>query len=262
LKDLTVGPDGTVEIHLGGEPRPGAWLPLPADAEFIQLREYHADYDSHRPGLWDIVRLDAEAGPAPRERPQDIAARFDGALQWAERYGGFHRASVRSGRTFPDTPNALRPPAPHKGGNSHIWYGFGRFELQPREALVLEFEEPAARLWSVQWLLDPWYENPDLLHRLTGVTGAEAHVNGDGRVRIVFAGEDPGVANWLDVSGYPRGLFVTRWIWCAEGPETQLSVTPLDRLRDRLPADTPVINPEQRAQQIARRRTHFVHRRR
>jgi hypothetical protein len=183
-------------------------------------------------------------------------------VEWARRYGAFHRASIRSGRTFPDAPNTLPPPAPHKGGNSHIWYGFGRFELEDDEALILEFDKPAARLWSVQWLLDPWYENPELLHRLTGVTGAEAHVDRDGKVRIVFSATDPGIPNWLDVSGYRRGLFVTRWIWCAEGPETRLAVAPLARLGDHLPADTPTINPEQRAARIARRRTHFVHRRR
>jgi hypothetical protein len=262
LKDLVVGPDGRVEIYFGGAPRAQNWAPLPPDAQFIQLREYHADYGSHRPGLWDIVRVGGEVEAPPRETSASVAARFDAALQWAERYGSFHRASIRSGRTFPDAANTLRPPAPHKGGNSHIWYGFGRFELQAGEALILEFEKPAARLWSVQWLLDPWYENPDLLHRLTGITGAEAYVDGDGRVRIVFAAEDPGVPNWLDVSGYPRGLFVTRWIWCAEGPETRLTVAPLSRLRDHLPADTPTTDPEHRAAQVARRRAHFVHRRR
>ena len=156
----------------------------------------------------------------------------------------------------------MRPPATHPGGNSHIWYGFGRFALEANQALILEFDEPNARLWSVQWLLDPWYENPDLLNRFTGVVGAEAHVDGDGRVRVVFAGRDPGVPNWLDVSGYTRGLFVTRWIWCADGPATRLSVTSLDALRDHLPADTPVVTGDERAAQLQRRRTHLVHRRR
>jgi hypothetical protein len=260
--DLTVGPGGAVEIFLGGEPRAANWLPLPPDAQFIQLREYHADYASHRPGQWDIERLGASAQAPARPGPQEVAARFGGALDWAQKYGSFHRASLTSGRTFPQAANTMSPPAPNKGGNSHIWYGFGRFELARGEALILEFDRPQARLWSVQWLLDPWYENPDLLTRLTGIVGSEAHVDRDGRVRIVFAAEDPGVRNWLDVGGYPKGLFVTRWIWCAEGPQTQMSVTPLAELRARLPADTPAFGPEERAAQIARRRTHFVHRRR
>jgi len=97
---------------------------------------------------------------------------------------------------------------------------------------------------------------------MTGIVGSEAHVDGDGKVRIVFAGRDPGVRNWLNVSGYPRGLFVTRWIWCDEGPQTRLSVVPVARLRSFLAPDTPQVTPEQRAAQLRRRRTHFVHRRR
>ena len=127
---------------------------------------------------------------------------------------------------------------------------------------MLTFDKPPARLWSVQWLSDPWYENPDMINRFSGVTSGEAYVNADGRVRVVFAPRDPGVPNWLETTGYPRGLFVTRWIWCKEGPPTELEVVPLAQLRRHLPADTPVVNPEDRAERRAQRRTHFVHRRR
>jgi hypothetical protein len=260
LAELEVSDDGQVEIFLGGEARPQNWLALPADAQFIQVREYHADYASHRPGQWNIERIDAEPSPPARPSPEGVFEKLSAALEWARRYASFHQAAL--GFTFPDAPNSLRPPAPHAGGNSHIWYGFGRFALEEHEALVLEFDEPKARLWSVQWLLDPWYESPDLLTRVTGIVGSEAHVDSDGRIRIVFAGRDPGAPNWLDVSGYPRGLFVTRWIWCAEGPQTRLSVVPFAGLRSRLASDTPAVTPEQRAARLRRRRTHFVHRRR
>jgi len=262
LADLEVGEDGTLEVILGGAPREGNWVPLPADAQFIQLREYHADFASHRPGIWDIERIDAPQGSATRAGPDQVADAFAGALSWAERYGSFHRASIRSGRTFPEAPNTMKPPATNKGGNSHIWYGFGRFALNEDEALLLEFDRPDARLWSVQWLTDPWYENPDLLNRLTGITGDEAHVDADNRVRIVFAGQDPGIRNWLDTGGYPQGLFVTRWIWCEEGPEPSLKVVSLTELADCLPSGTPGLDEAERRQQISRRRRHFVHRRR
>jgi hypothetical protein len=156
----------------------------------------------------------------------------------------------------------MKQPAPNKGGNSHIWYGFGRFALSDNEALVLKFARPEARLWSVQWLTDPWYEPDDLLARLTGITGAEAHVDDDDHVRIVFAAKDPQIRNWLDVSGYEKGLFVTRWIWCENGPATELKVVPLSELGAHLPSSTPRITQAGRADQIGRRRTHFVHRRR
>jgi len=201
LRDIAVNEGGTFELILGGAERPGNWLVLPETAEFIQLREYHADFASHRAGLWTIERLDADDLAPPRQTSKDVAGRFAATLAWAGSYGSFHRWSIRSGSTFPDQPNTMRPPAPNRGGNKHIWYGFGRYGLDEGEALVLEFARPEARLWSVQWLLDPWYENPDLLTQLTGITGDEAHLDNDGRVRIVFAARDPGVRNWLDVSG-------------------------------------------------------------
>lgn len=262
LGDLEAGEDGTIEVILGGAERDGNWIPLPEDAEFIQLREYHADFASCRPGLWDIERIDVAPAPAGRESPEDVTGALAAALAWAERYGSFHRASIRSGRTFPAEPNTMKPPATNKGGNANIWYGFGRFALAEGEALVLEFDRPQARLWSVQWLTDPWYENPGLLSRLTGITGDEAHIDADGRVRIVLAGNDPGVRNWLDTSGYPEGLFVTRWIWCEEGPEVGMKMLPLAGLLDHLPAQTPILDKAERQRQVSRRRTHFVHRRR
>jgi hypothetical protein len=134
--------------------------------------------------------------------------------------------------------------------------------LRDDEALIMEFARPAARLWSVQWLTEPWYESADLLTRLTGIIGAEAHIDADDRVRIVFSGRDPGIHNWLDVGGYAYGLFMTRWIWCEAGPDTSLKVVPFADLRKHLPAETPKITEQDRKLQISRRRTHFVHRRR
>jgi hypothetical protein len=262
LADLDVGADGSLEVVLGGEPRKGNWMPLPADAAFIQLREYHADYASHRSGLWDIERIDTSHAPVARQPAAKIAEGLAGALSWAQRYGSFHRASIRSGRTFPEAPNTMKAPSTNKGGNSHIWYGFGRFDLAADEALVLKFDRPEARLWSVQWLTDPWYENPDLLNRLTGITGDEAHVDADGRVRIVLSATDPGIRNWLDTGGYRQGLFVTRWIWCDDGPEVSLEVVNHSELASHLPASTPQLDQTERQTQIARRRRHFVHRRR
>jgi len=259
--DLQVDADGRFELILSAKEHAGNWLPLPADAHFVQIREYHADWGQHRPGAFNIERVGAEGeAPSARMEPGELAGKLRSAVAWAQNYATFHQ-QVQT-RIFPAEQNSMRPPAPQTGGNSHIWYGFGRFSLQPDEALVLEFEEPEARLWSVQWLLSPWYENPDILNRITGIPGREAHVDADGRVRIVFAERDPGVPNWLDVSGYPQGLFVTRWIWCEQGPPTRLSVVPSADLRSHLPPATPTITPQQRAAQRARRRAHLVHRRR
>jgi len=113
LAELEVADDGRVDIFLGGEPRSRNWLALPDDAQFIQIREYHADYSSHRPGQWDIERIDGKP-PAPDRLSAEAASqKLLAALEWARRYASFHQAALSF--TFPDAPNALRPPAPHAG---------------------------------------------------------------------------------------------------------------------------------------------------
>ncbi|MGE0385580.1 MAG: DUF1214 domain-containing protein [Gammaproteobacteria bacterium] len=258
--ELQVDADGCVEIIASAKPRPGNWLPLPPDAEYIQIREYHHGYEPNAPGIWDIARIGADGQAPPRMTPDEFRQRLDLALAWARSYLPFHMRVQKN--LWPAGRNGLNPPITHPGGNSHIWYGFGRFALAPDEALVLEFDAPQARLWSVQWLTSPWYENPDLVNRQTGLPSGEIHVDADGRVRIVLAGTDPRVPNWLDTSDHGQGYIVTRWIWCEHGPEVTHRVLPLAQLRAHLPAGTPIVAPEARAAQLARRRTHFACRRR
>jgi hypothetical protein len=259
-QDLVIDESGHFELMLSAQQQPGNWLPLPPNAAYIQIREYHADFGPHRSGSFDIVRLGSSGQAPKRLEPDVVAAKLRQAASWARNYVTFHQRA--QARIFPAEANSMHPPGRQKGGNRNIWYGFGRFEIQPGEALVVEFAQPNARLWSIQWLLDPWYESGDLLNRMTGMPGREVRVDSDGRIRVVLSGRDPGVPNWLDTSSYARGFFVTRWIWCEQGPDVHLSLVRLDQLRARLPADTPVFTPEQRAAQLARRRKHFVLRRR
>jgi hypothetical protein len=136
---------------------------------------------------------------------------------------------------------------PGTGGNSNIWYGMGSFDLDDDDALLLEFRAPKARAWAIQWCTEPWYENADMANRVTSLTGNDAHVDDDGIVRIVVCAEDPGVENWLDVTGYRTGVIVLRWIWCDEGEDVTSRVVRRDALRDALPASSPHVSRDERA---------------
>ena len=259
-QELAVDSDGRFELLLGGPPRPGNWLALPAEAAFVHVREYYYDLDRHSPGTFEIERLDAPAGPRPPPDAAAAARQLEEALSWVADYIAFHRQVFE--RRHRLAPNSITMPARQPAGNRHIWYGFGKFELGSDEALLLEFDVPQARLWSVQWLTGPWYESAGLFDRLTGLFGSEAWVGRDGRVRIVLAGRDPGLRNWLDTSGYGRGLFVTRWIWCEESPVPTARLVRLNELDRHVPPDEPRIDPAERELQLARRRAHFSRRRR
>jgi hypothetical protein len=257
LADLEVAEDGTFELLIGPEPQPGNWLRLPDEATMLHIREYFEDWDLHRPGAFEIVRLGSEGRAPVRMAADDLARRFQAAIAYVRGYTPTHKRMIDRLRERP--ANGAITPTRQGFGNSNIAYGFGRFELGPKECLVLEFPAPNARLWGVQWLTSPWYENPDLLNRFTSVGGRQAFINADGTVRIVLSASDPGAPNWLDIAGYAEGVIASRWIWTSgDGPAIAARVVAVEEVRSALPADTPIVDAAARAALQARRRAHFA----
>src|SRR5579863_245200 len=56
-KDLVSGPDGTFEIAVSRERRPGNWLPLSADSTLLIVRETFLDRRSETPATVTIERV-------------------------------------------------------------------------------------------------------------------------------------------------------------------------------------------------------------
>ena len=67
----------------------------------------------------------------------------------------------------------------------------GRFELEPDEALILEFEPPKGVYWSIS-LGNPWLETIHYGRHQSSLNGHQAVVDPDGLVRFVLASHDPG----------------------------------------------------------------------
>jgi hypothetical protein len=261
LKDLEIGSDGTFELIISPARHDGNWLELPDDAHIVHIREYFADWDVHRPGTYEISRIGSEGLAPPTAGAEDLERRLIQVLRWIRGYTPAHLGLIRGLRAGPH--NVINPPSRLGGGNRNIAYGFGYFELDPDEALVLEFPRPDARLWGVQWMTTPWYENPDGANRFTSVVGHEAYVNADGRVRIVVSGTDPGAPNWLEVGHHREGVLAARFIWGGDvGPAIATSVVSTSNIRGALPSDTPIVDPAARAASQAKRRSHFARRRR
>jgi hypothetical protein len=74
----------------------------------------------------------------------------------------------------------------------------------------------------------------------------------------VVAHDDPGVPNWLDTEGRHEGLLNFRYFWGSTLPALQADVVPLARVRDALPADTPVVDASARAAEVRARRDHLA----
>lgn len=254
---LKIRPDGAFEVIFSSE-RPagycGNWLRLDPQAEHIVVRQRCYDWGGERDARLAIERLDARSPLKPALTAAQIDQRLRGAIGFAERLG----------RTWFDYQNALRKRvAPNTldftgfkqfGGVAVQTYWQGVYELGEQEALILETELPEQRpYWNVQ-LNDPLWNTVEYIYRQSSLNGHQARLDADGRFRAVIAVDDPGVPNWLDPGGYRLGTLVGRWYACDSNPMPTLKRVPLAELRRHLPADTPSVSPEQRAQMLAARR--------
>jgi hypothetical protein len=79
----------------------------------------------------------------------------------------------------------------------------------------------------------------DFVNHQTSLTADQAQVDPDGMLRFVISERDPGVANWLETTGHPRGYLQIRWqrtareFTPADGP--QVEKVRIDDLAQKLP---------------------------
>jgi hypothetical protein len=250
--DLSIGADGGFELWLGGAERAGNWVPIEPDARWLLVREYFADWERENPASLAIECVDATTAAAPD--PAHLDARLEAAGEWIEATARFWSEWVAELRAA-YVPGKLAPARRYVGGADDILYGNDWFRLAEDEALVVECELPDARYWAFQ-LVDPCFRSLDWARHQTSLNHAQARADADGRVRVVVAHRDPGVANWLDTTGLEEGVFQYRFVWARSAPQPAARVVPIDRLDAVLPAGTANVDASARSTTLATRRRH------
>jgi hypothetical protein len=137
-------------------------------------------------------------------------------------------------------------------------YGNGHYDIAPDQAVILEMPAPDLSYWGVQ-LYSHFWDGRDWHLRQTSLNGHQAAVDSDGRFRAVIAHSDPGVANWLDAGGYPRGAVCARFYRAGQLEQPGLRTVPLVAVLDELPPDTQRITPAER-QVVLRARARSIRR--
>ena len=132
------------------------------------------------------------------------------------------------------------------GGLEGQFYYETVYDLPDDEALVIATQVPETCPYRSLILTNGIYETTDWINNHSSLNGAQAPVDSDGIWRVVVSARDPGVANWLDTSGYPTGMIQGRWTHCSTNPVPDITLVKLADLAAQLPADVARVTPQQR----------------
>jgi hypothetical protein len=258
-EDIEIDESGDFELVLSAEKHEGNWLPLEADADNVVVRRLVSDWQRTEEGNWEILNLTTLGKSAPRVSAGDITVQLRESVKMVR---GIREALTMAHRVLfqlKQQPNEVPIPAigdPALPMNDPFQATTrAYFTLADDEALLIEVPEVDCKFTNIQ-LANPWMESLDYASRQSSLNGHMARVDGDGKIRYVISKRDPGVPNWLDTAAYPEGSLFARWTYCESYP-TELSskVVKLADLASQLPADTPKVLAEQRAEIIAARQS-------
>jgi hypothetical protein len=226
-----------------------AWLPITDGCVGLLVRTvYHRREETIAPTL-RIARLDgAAARPlAPADMADALAKAGQVVLGYAELVRRWWQDNLGK------RPNRIRFSRAvylSNGGVPDRHHGFGTWECDPHEALVLRFTPTPCDYWIFQ-LCNIWQENLDNYEDGGGyVQKYRATYEPGGSVILVVAAEDPGIGgNLIDPFGHRHGGMSLRLIKTqGEPPPVALWRLPLDRLhqegRRALDAAEPIVSGE------------------
>jgi len=250
--NLVVNEYDHYEIYLGPEntENHSNFLELPdnGNARLI-IRQLHNDWNAEVEQSLEIEVLDKESTPASAPVFNDKMMGRRGLAM-----GMMVKNNISNFRDIIlndfELNAVTKPSAGSIGGGggfpSNITAA-GRYELDEDQALIIEVDDVPVIYNNIQ-LANLWGESLDYGTRTVSYNGSQAYRDSDSKIRYVIAMSDPGVPNWLDASGHPRGAIFMRW----QSPDQEIvrpvtQIVPLVDLRDNLPEGHPVIAATERA---------------
>ena len=263
---IEVGGDGSFQLRFGPR-RPGRnYFRLGAGSSMLLVREVYSDWGAERRGTICIRRED-RAGYAPPPAGSDVMARRYGVA------GKILLARLRTFLAFPEwfylkePVNTMTPPRPTPGGLATQFSSAGHFDLDEDQAMIVTVPAAGRDVAPYQGIQlgSMWYVSLDYINHQTSLTADQGRVDPDGRLRFVISERDPGVANWLELTGRRRGYVQIRWqrltrdLTPEDGP--QVSVVPFGEIADLLPYYRQArVSPERWRARIAARQAAIAER--
>lgn len=158
-----------------------------------------------------------------------------------------------------NTPNAASTDT--GGGMSTNIYAGGLFDLAEDEALYIEAQYSGKPVYTSFHLGNLWGESPDYANHQSSLNGYQMYMGKDQVQRWVVAHHDPGVQNWLDTTGLPKGYLSHRWAYSKlpdkeQWPKITAKKIPFDQIASHFPIDQPILTETQRREIIKIRQRH------
>jgi hypothetical protein len=261
--DLVTEADGTFEIYVGGPERGPNWLPTTPGSRKLFIRQGFDSWDE-LPAAMSIERLDMDQ-PRPVPTPEQLVA----SMAWAGDFvtgvmGEWPDRELEIGSLFGEDgvnrfpASRFASTAEERDARRGRFIATMRWRLAPDEALVLELTDPDG-FWMLT-NMGAFWNSMDYLYRPVSWTPSRAAVDGDGRVRLVMAHDDPGVNNWIDTQCFAEGYLTYRNVESRRFPPIETRVVPRDEVDAHLPADTRRVTAEERAEQLHQRFDAIRHR--
>jgi hypothetical protein len=259
---IDIAADGSFELRFG----PGTsgrsgrnYFTLGAGSSMLLVREVYSDWGTERRGAISIRREDRAGAAPPTADTTALAKRYAVA-------GKILLSRLRTFLAFPEwfylaePVNTMTPPRPTPGGLATQFSSAGHFDLAGDQAMIVTVPAagPATAPYQGIQLGSMWYVSLDYINHQTSLTADQARIDPDGQMRFVISERDPGVANWLELTGHRRGYVQIRWqrltrdLTLQDGP--QLAVIPFADIPGLLPyyAEARVSPEEWRARIAAR----------
>jgi hypothetical protein len=217
--DFDVDDDGGFEIRFGGEKQGRNWLPLEPGASRITTRHY---YENRQPASADVSlnpALEIEVlNPPPPSRQSDAAVaagiRRSARFVRSRTLDQLPMANAERPAFVGLTPNLFPPPVtPGDFGLAAVdaAYSLAPYVIGPDQALRITGRWPTCRFANV-CLWNRHQQTYDYTTRCVSLNRTQTQLEPDGSFRILLAGRDPGVPNWIDTEGRPFGLVFWRFM--------------------------------------------------
>jgi hypothetical protein len=255
-RELDVAEDGSFSWKFGPE------LELKKGATLI-IREVYNNWNTEDRGTIRIQRLDTAGVPRAAFEVDKITKRYGVAAKMLV-------GKVKTWFAFPEwftykePVNTLTVPKSTPGGLASQFSSIGHYDLADDQAMIVTVPVSDFAYQAIQ-IGSRWYVSTDYEHYQTSLTTAQSQSDPDGKARYVISERNPGVANWLELTGHPQGVMMLRWqrgtreLTAQDGP--QVEVVAFDEIAAHLPHhDSNIVTPEQYSTRIADRQVGIARR--